>query len=593
MVVVLERPNNYRYDRIPPQDGSFRLLEILPASSLDDLVECRLHPAQIERAANTYAALSYQWGAPGRGLVISLDGQEFRIQRNLWLFLRQLRRYGHLFLWVDAICINQNDISERGQQVQLMNRIYPNAARVLVWLGEGADSSDPTFSFLQYVDNAHSPVDDQSISKIYRNLFGDDDEAHVWLALQKLCERDYWTRLWVIQEILLAKELILLCGNRTLSWDAFKYASAGPASVKGFAGLKRSDSVFGPVHNAKMAMSKSQFRELSHQRALQRPRYLRQLIEAYGNAQCTDIKDRIYGLLGLSRDWSRDDGIDIDYSRTELSLLVETLCSSHIGQDASKFGHLLIHVLKQDQSEGGFSNVFGRALLNDSSADIAATAAPMVGSNAPWMESPTFEFAPSSAERSLTSNTISLARHSYHKMEIALRRQISTVYPSGLGTSRFTTSRGHDSYTHVPIQVRDLVFSMPDTAIGLVYRPSSQNTLQYVGWAIPETALNQLDPSWVSDEGIDASLRFLTGLSREDLQVNSVSDVLNMSVQVSVWDLLFLLACSPNGYQETERRKPSLWWGKPLPLQPTSNCYEISFCEPEPRFEKRSKTWRY
>lgn len=192
MVIVLERPNNYKYDRLSSEDGSFRLLEILPASSRDALIECRLQTANIGRAAGTYACLSYQWGAPGRGLVIQLDGEEFRIQRNLWLFLRQLRYYGHFHLWVDAICINQNDIAERGQQVQLMNRIYPSAARVLVWLGDAADYSDAAFQFLQYINNAHASANVYNTPKVYRSLFGDEDEAHIWVALGKLCERDYW-----------------------------------------------------------------------------------------------------------------------------------------------------------------------------------------------------------------------------------------------------------------------------------------------------------------------------------------------------------------------------------------------------------------
>ncbi|RMZ87455.1 hypothetical protein DV736_g5315, partial [Chaetothyriales sp. CBS 134916] len=623
MALVLERPTNYSYTPLSREDGSFRLLEILPpaplprphsssvppttittSSSVDALIECRLHPAHIERAAGTYAALSYQWGKPGRGMVISLDGQEFRIQRNLWLFLRQLRRYGHRYLWVDAISINQNDLVERGQQVQLMNRIYPSAARVLVWLGDEADGSDPALRFLQFVhervgSGRDGEEDDDrggnSPVRVFTNLFGNDDQMHVWTALQRLCERDYWTRLWIIQEVLLAKELVLFCGERTLSWDAFKYACAGPATVKGFPGMKNSDSVFGPVHNAKMAMSRSQFRELSHQRALQRPRYLRQLIEAYGGAQCMDIRDRIYGLLGLSRDWSGEDGIDIDYSRTELALLVDTLCSSHIKEDASRFGLLLVHVLQLDRAEGGFSSVFGQALSNDdTAAELVEIATPLVGSNAPWIESPVFgSGSPSSVNRSLTSNTLSLARHTSHSMEIALRRQITTIYPSTLGTSRFTTTRNYDSYTHVSIQVGDLIFSMPNTAIGLIYRPSSPKTLQYVGWAIPEAALNLLDPFWVTDAGIDASLRFLTSFSRDDLQVNAISDVLNLSVQVSVWDLLFLLSGSPNGYYECEKPRPILWWGKPLPLNPTENCYHISFGEPDSRFEKRSRMWRH
>ena len=625
-MLVLEQANRYRYDRLSNEDGSFRLLELLPAANIDALIECRLHAAHVERAANTFASLSYQWGAPGRGLVISLDGQEFRIQRNLWLFLRQLRRYNHLRIWVDAICINQNDLTERGSQVQLMNRIYPSASKVLVWLGEENEKSDPAFHFLQFVDGVLDEPAAEIIPGVYRSLFGDDDETHIWLALQSLCARDYWTRLWIIQEVLLAKELILFCGDRSLTWEAFKYACAGPANVKGFPGLRSADSVFGPVHSAKMAMSRSQFRELSHQRALQRPRYLNQLLEAYGTANCTDVRDRIYGLLGLSRDWSGDKGINIDYSRTELSLLIDTLCTSeNIDKDPLKFGHLVIHVLRLDRGPNGFSSTFGAAIASETDIEPATAIEehnPMVSSNAPWMDD-VFSFHTASGSNSTvtsptgpriwTPTTLSLARSTFKKIEIALRRRVATVFKSpGVGTTRFTTNTNATAYTHHAIMEGDLIFSLPDTALGLLYRPISPSQIQYVGWAIPESALDALDPFWVSDAGIKESTRFLSRMGKyHELSVKVSGDTVMLSVEVSIWDMLFLMSCSPNGWYEIEaqqrlgRSKSAMWWGKGMPLHVRITDYgegdgvgggdvrRVEFREPDKSFERRQRSLRY
>ena len=503
-----------------------------------------------------------------------------------------------------------------------MNRIYPSASNVLVWLGEGNDNSDPAFQFLQHVEGALDAPAIEMTPGVYRSLFGDDDETHIWLALQHLCSRAYWTRLWVIQEVLLAQDLIIFCGDRTLTWDAFKYACAGPASVKGFTGLRSSDAVFGPVHSAKMAMSRSQFRELSHQRALQRPRYLHQLLEAYGTAECTDVRDRIYGLLGLSRDWSGIKGINIDYSRNELSLLIDTLCNSEgVDRDPLKFGHLVTHVLRLDRGPAGFSSTFGTAIASETDTEPATVIEehnPMVSSNAPWLDDMfTFHSTGSSnsysnatsptGPRIWTPTTLSLARSTYKKIDIALRRTVKTVFMSpGMGTTRFVTNTNTMAYTHHRVMEGDLIFSLPDTALGLLYRPISTDQLRYIGWALPEQALDQLDPFWVSEAGISESTRFLSRMGKyHELTVKVSGDTLMVSIEVSVWDMLFVMACSPKGWYEIEaqqklgRAKGAVWWGRPMPLVETSDFHmeedlrRVEFKEPDKHFERRQRSLRF
>jgi hypothetical protein len=88
-----------------------------------------------------YAALSYTWGSPGTVGQISLNGHYFPVRKNLWDALQQIQasKWADKYLWVDAICINQDTdrdaLRERSEQITLMKQIFEQADKVLVWLG--------------------------------------------------------------------------------------------------------------------------------------------------------------------------------------------------------------------------------------------------------------------------------------------------------------------------------------------------------------------------------------------------------------------------------------------------------------------------
>ena len=164
------------------------------------------------------------------------------------------------------------------------------------------------------------------------------------------------------------------------------------------------------------------------------------------------------------------------------------------------------------------------------------------------------------------------------------------------------------AYTHHAVMEGDLIFSLPDTAMGLLYRPTSPTQLRYVGWALPEAALDALDAFWVSDSGIDESTKFLNrmGQYHELSGVKITGDTFTMGIEVCVWDILFLMACSPRGWYEAEeqkerRGKPSLWWGKAMPLAVRASpegdeggdVRRVEFKEPDKQFERRQRSLRY
>jgi hypothetical protein len=90
-----------------------------------------------------YQALSYTWGDPNRVCTIILNGQKISVGTNLEEALQYFYSISYLgLLWVDAICINQNDNDEKNWQVQQMRDIYAQAEFVIAWLGAASDGSD-------------------------------------------------------------------------------------------------------------------------------------------------------------------------------------------------------------------------------------------------------------------------------------------------------------------------------------------------------------------------------------------------------------------------------------------------------------------
>ena len=145
---IMEQKFDYQ-----PLDASrpeIRLLD-LRMSEEDDNIQCELLTTSLDQAP-TYEALSYTWGSPDDKLPITLCSRSFEVAHNLYGALQHLRkewslgqyarRTSHRRLWIDAVCINQEDIEERNRQVRLIWFIYAKAARVLVWLGEEQDNSD-------------------------------------------------------------------------------------------------------------------------------------------------------------------------------------------------------------------------------------------------------------------------------------------------------------------------------------------------------------------------------------------------------------------------------------------------------------------
>lgn len=114
-------------------------------------------------------------------------------------------------LWCDAICINQPDQKERSSQVPLMENVYSNADKVLVWLGKSTESTDRAFQFMDEIVNAPD----------LDHLVKQKTTGPSWIALEKLMRMPWFTRRWIVQEIALAKDAMVFCGKAALPWFDF------------------------------------------------------------------------------------------------------------------------------------------------------------------------------------------------------------------------------------------------------------------------------------------------------------------------------------------------------------------------------------
>ena len=197
---------------------SFRFLELQAGTGSNPLV-CRLHSADITNVPR-YTALSYAWGDPDDTLSLQCEDRALSITRSLEEALRHLRNDSDpIKLWVDAVCINQADLDERIQQVKLMAEIYHYADLVLVWLGQDEeDIAQAAFS------NIEVQVD------YLREFTARDGEVGTtrWVPVPEsldpvieLCRRPWFHRSWTVQEVGLAKRVVLHWGQAELDWHKF------------------------------------------------------------------------------------------------------------------------------------------------------------------------------------------------------------------------------------------------------------------------------------------------------------------------------------------------------------------------------------
>ena len=208
----------YRYGTLQGQpEDTIRLLTIEPGCS--DLITVHMSCARLSEGP-TYTALSYVWGVEDPDNEIEIDGQILLIRSNLWRLLNRLQRQGDkIRVWADAMCVNQKDLQKRSQQVQLMSKIYGQAENVFAWLGDVDENL-----VLALRTSSECLPRNISSSTAWRHASNFEGELTyaIWNAVAVLASSVYWTRIWIVQEVVLSQDPLLLFGSTgTLALSLF------------------------------------------------------------------------------------------------------------------------------------------------------------------------------------------------------------------------------------------------------------------------------------------------------------------------------------------------------------------------------------
>lgn len=329
----LEHAQSVVHGQLDSSRAETRICRILPIKP-NRPIKCELRRVSLDDKP-AYACLSYAWGQQNDTVQILLDGQTISITANLHLILERLRRFASdKWFWIDLVCINQSDGKEKGEQVELMGRIYRQATDVFVWLG-------PQVMFLQNSDEADAVVGasqelgeadgvDEAVAMLqllaqgahFHELpyFGRCHSANCWSITQdatrswhnaaesliKLLEVPWFTRTWVVQEIALARNAVLMHGECSMSWDLF---------VKAWSNWHHhsqtccADCVSTLTKFDHSLLHRLNWQILDLERVRQQNtsgHSLLRLLQGFRGRKATDGRDKIYGMLGLVQHDSPD-----------------------------------------------------------------------------------------------------------------------------------------------------------------------------------------------------------------------------------------------------------------------------------------------
>ena len=205
---------------------------------------CEFSHHSIDRPPS-YSTLSYTWANPDLGNeenVIYAAGSALFISPNLAAWIKThgilLASQGHLF-WIDQLCIDQSNISERGDQVRLMKEIFAKSSKLFVWLGPGSEESTLA---LETMDRAGQVLHDiwrdphgyeLSSDDYYAEGFPKPDTA-AWGAVYRLFEKPYFGRVWVQQEIAASKfyDIVVQCGKASVPWAGLEITAIAIARAE-------------------------------------------------------------------------------------------------------------------------------------------------------------------------------------------------------------------------------------------------------------------------------------------------------------------------------------------------------------------------
>jgi hypothetical protein len=299
----------------PLEESEIRLFVLHPDVE-NGAVRGHIVYVRLEREAYKYEALSYVWGQIHETSTIYINGNQVSVTKGLESALRNLRaRHKPRILWIDYICIDQINIAERNCQVRLMPLIYEFATTVNIWLGEATQDSKVGMLILSYFAHETAPHDQPPWTALPPLLVRE--------GLLDVMNRQWFQRMWVVQEVAVSRIATMICGTDHFTWESsdclsvrrfmrmIKYAEISPHWQQ--AGLEIIN--MGPLLellDLQIGRQLDRSYGSSHRSAPD----LLDIAHSMRHRLSTDPKDKIFALAGLAKDMFGGEDLRPDYGMT-------------------------------------------------------------------------------------------------------------------------------------------------------------------------------------------------------------------------------------------------------------------------------------
>ncbi|KAE9962865.1 hypothetical protein BLS_009928 [Venturia inaequalis] len=316
--------DGFIHRNLDPSQQQIRLLKICAGNQAN--IDCDIAHFNFAELP-PYRAVSYTWGPAEHTTAIDLNGLPFHVRRNLWDFLHVAEdKFPDTWLWVDALCIDQDNLEERNCQVRLMQYIFGRAEEVLSWIGLarwGFGHSDLLTMINTGLYSAYSArheIKDDLLLQVDKNdvlLKRQIDDTrrflkfvqHNYLAIEIFFAQSYWRRIWIIQEVRFARKHLVIYGRTTITASKLNQFIT---SIRNRGSWKEWHFPLTYQYAWAVLNPPSNVAEFS----------LSNVVLTYQKSLCTDLRDRIFGVMSLVNENVR---MEIDYGISAFELYFLTL----------------------------------------------------------------------------------------------------------------------------------------------------------------------------------------------------------------------------------------------------------------------------
>ena len=289
-----------------------------------------------------YEALSYTWGESTNLHEIEINDGRFEVTENLYQFLYSRCRARKdddqkTLLWIDAICINQSSTTEKGYQVEIMGSIYQSAQLVCTWLGvPQTPNIEHAIRFLGFATNHFGTA---QVHKEYQKLFPNSSYDRLILAFESIFQLPYWNRTWIVQEVLHAPNITVMCGTTTIPWDTLDFYTRSTNNI--FLAMSQAPPTpYLPIRR----FCFEDLADLRNKRATAGAvGTIDTLIDRNLETQCKDPRDRVYAFLSLAERPRHTHMIRADYAKEAEEVFFEVM--RFLSEERSNLGVRITDIL--------------------------------------------------------------------------------------------------------------------------------------------------------------------------------------------------------------------------------------------------------